>query len=141
MKLRTTVKVVAATAGGLALALPQLPAVGQSSSPVAAIRLASSARIADRGAVAFPTATVVCPEGDVGQVSIELTETSGHAIAQGYGYDLVNCTGQFQDVQVALTPSLKPFVVGNAYGQSSIFVCDLSGCGSNNSNRTVKLHT
>jgi len=118
-----------------------LPAVGDSSPPVAAIRLSSPARIADRGAVAFVPVLIACPAGDQPGIQVQLTERSGHAIAQGFGSGFnVVCTGGIQRVVIAVTPTNKPFVAGVAFGQAQMFDCSpFVGCATGNDQRNVKL--
>jgi hypothetical protein len=118
-----------------AIGIQALPAVGQSSPSVAAIRLGSG-KIAARGAVAYTSAIIACPAGAQAFIQVQLTERSGNGIAQGYGNAQPLCTGNIQDISVPVTASIKPFVRGTAFGQAQIFLND----GSNNSDtRNVKL--
>jgi hypothetical protein len=142
MKMKLLAKVAAAlmVGGGLALALPMLPAVGQSSTPVGGIRLQTSGTYADGGAVAFVTVLVACPPGDEPGVSVSLTERSGHAIASGSGSPAaLVCTGGIQAVKIAVTPTNKPFVTGTAFGQADLFDCNPFECFSVTDQRNVKL--
>ncbi|MDQ6613958.1 MAG: hypothetical protein M3083_04235 [Actinomycetota bacterium] len=136
-------KVVAALLGGaaLSLAVPMLPAVGQGSPPVAGVRLSSPAKVADGGAVAFVPVLIACPAGAQPFVQVQLTERSGHLIAQGFGNTFnVVCTGGIQQVVVAVTPSNAPFVAGVAFGRANISVCSpFDGCSSGFDQRNVKL--
>jgi hypothetical protein len=49
------------------------------------------------------------------------------------------CNGNIESVTIAVTPVNKPFVVGTAFGQATISVCDENGCSSNTDARNVKL--
>ena len=69
---------------GLVVAIPALPAVSQSSPPTTAIQIGSSGTLQDKGAVVLVPVRVVCPAGDqIGNLSVQLSERSGNAIAQG----------------------------------------------------------
>jgi hypothetical protein len=112
--------------GGLAFAIPALPAVGQSSPPSTPIILFKTAPIKDRGAVANVTAYVACNYGEQDQLSVSLTERSGKKITGGYGYsELFNCTGQIETIKTQVTINLgdNPFVPGPAFAQASLFGC------------------
>ena len=128
--------------GGLAGAIPGLAAVGQSSPPSSPVILRSTARILDRGAVAKPSAYVVCQAGDVAQLSITLTEAVRRSLASGSGF--VNsfvCTGQIETITVPVVASLpgKPFVKGRAFGQAVVY--DFFNGAQGSSSRTVTLTT
>jgi hypothetical protein len=122
------------------LAVQALPAVGQSSPPVAGIRLGSGAKIADRGAVVFSHVLIACPAGDSTVVQVQLTERSGGGIAQGFGFANPTCNGNIQTITIPVPAANKPFVHGTAFGQASIDVFDPSGgFNSNSDSRNVKL--
>jgi hypothetical protein len=129
--------------GGLAGAIPGLAAVGQSSPPSSPVILRSSARILDKGAVAKPSAYVVCQPGDLAQLNITLTEAVGkRGLASGNGFSQsFPCTGQIETITVAVVASLpgKPFVAGRAFGQASLF--DFSNGTEASTSRTVTLTT
>lgn len=142
MKFKLMAKVAAALmcGAGLTLAIPMLPAVGQSSPPGNAIRLKSPAVIADRGAVVFATISFTCPAGDEPSLSLTITERSGHFIAQGFGNPPQEvCTGDNQKATVAVTPSNRPFVAGTAFGQASLFDCSFDGCSNSTDQGNIKL--
>lgn len=123
------------------LGVQALPAVGQSSPPVAGIRLVSGAKIADRGAVVFSHVLIACPPGDSTVVQVQLTERSGGGIAQGFGFANPTCNGNIQTISVPVPAVNKPFVPGTAFGQASIDVFDpIGGFNSNSDSRNVKLH-
>jgi hypothetical protein len=142
MKFKLLAKVAAAlmVGGGLALAVPMLPAVGQSSTPVAGVKLQGSGTYADGGAVAFVSVLVACPAGDEPGLGVSLTEKSGHAIASGSGSPAtLVCTGGIQTVKVAVTANNKPFVAGTAFGEADFFDCNNAGCASAYDQGNVKL--
>ena len=141
LKLRIGAKVAAAILGaaGVTLAIPMLPAVGQSSPPVAGIKLQSPAKIADKGAVVFVSALIACPAGDTPNVNVELTERSGHAIAEGDGFADPTCTGGIQTVSLAVSPQYAPFISGIAFGQGEIEDCNAFSCSQAFTQRNVKL--
>jgi hypothetical protein len=120
------------------IGIQALPAVGQSSPPVAGIRLGSG-RIADRGAVAFVTVHIACPAGDPTNVTVQLTERSGNGIAQGGGFTQATCNGNIQDVTVPVPAFNRPWVRGTAFGQGTIEVFDPSGVNGNSDARNVTL--
>jgi len=141
MMFKTGVKFAAALMGvaGMTLAVGILPAVGQASVPVAGIKLKAPGLVADRGAVVFESVLIACPAGDEPNVSIEITERSGNAIAQGDAGVNPVCTGGIQTVSLAVTPVNKPFVVGTAFAQAEIFDCGPFGCAQATSQGNLKL--
>jgi len=82
---------------------------------------------------------VVCQPGDYVDLSISLTERSGHAIASGTGDQDFNCTGQIETVTVPVVATNKPFAAGKAFAQASFFDCGYTGCFQTNASRTVTL--
>ncbi len=134
-----TLAAIALVAVPAALAIPALPAVGQSSAPVAGVRLTGKGTIGARGAVASTGVQIACPATDVAFIQVQVTERSGNAIAQGTGQSQAKCNGNIKTVSVPVTPVNKPFVVGKAFGEASIYICDMNGCSSNTDARNVKL--
>jgi hypothetical protein len=127
---------------GIAGTVGVLPAVGQSSPPSSPIVLGSSAHLVARGAAAKPFAYVVCQPGDFAQLSISLSERSGHGIASGQGYvDTISCTGQIQTITVPVAAFGKPFVKGSAFAQADFIDCGRFFCGEAQVSRTIKLKT
>ena len=114
----------------MALGLPAMAAVGQSSPSSSPVVLGKSAPIRYGGAVVLPYAYVACAPGDFGYLSISLTEKVGTKVTSGSGYDQFQCTGQVETVRVPVTPpSGSPaFVVGRAFGQAQFNDCGYSGC-------------
>jgi len=115
---------------GIAGTVGVLPAVGQSSPPSSPIKLGTTAHIIAKGAAAKPYALVVCQPGDFAQLSISLSEKSGHGIASGTGYvDTIPCSGQIQTISIPVAAFGKPFVKGVAFGQATLFDCGRFTCG------------
>jgi hypothetical protein len=127
------------TGGGLAAALPALPAVGQYSPPSTPIILRSTAPIVARGAAAKPSAYVACPAGQEAFLQIALTERSGKGIASGAGQQDFPCSGQIETVIVPVPATTRPFVAGKAFAQATLFYCDQGGCFQPTKNRTITL--
>jgi hypothetical protein len=127
--------------GGLAAALPALPAVGQFSPPSQPIILRSSAPILDRGAAARPSALVACPTGAFADVTISLSQRSGKRIASGIGFQGFTCTGEIQTVRVlvtAIAPS-APFVKGSARAVATLSYCTNIDCFQPTTDRSITL--
>jgi hypothetical protein len=129
-----------AAGGGTAVALPALPAVGQSSPPSSPIVLVKTAQVIDRGAVAKPAAYVVCGAGGQGDLQIQLTERSGKSIVTGYGIQDFTCTGQIETVRVPVPASggERPWVAGTAFAQAQLFSCNFY-CSSGAKTGNIKL--
>jgi hypothetical protein len=131
---------LALVGGGAAAALiPILPAVGQSSPPSSPIILANTGQIVAKGAAAVVGVQVACAAGDQAQVQVTLTEKSGSGLANGTAYQTVACNGQIEQLSMTVVAfGSKPFGVGTAYGQSSLFDFFNGTSGSDNHNVTLK---
>lgn len=133
MTKRHVVRVLSAIGlgGGLALAIPLLPAVGQISPPaVVSINVGDTATLVERGAAILVPVQVRCPAGaEFASLSVNVTQRAGSRIASGFGStnDFV-CTGATQTVNVLVTAQNQAFKKGGAVAQASLFVCFQSGC-------------
>jgi hypothetical protein len=129
--------------GGLALAIPGLAAVGQSSPPGSLDILVSPAQIVNKGAAALVSFEVVCQPTDYSaSVSVSLSQKSGNGIAAGTTpFEEVPCTGLPEAFTVPITPTTKPFMRGTAFGQLWFQDCGNSGCLTFMDARSITLTT
>ena len=127
MTKRHVLRLVAAigVGGGLALATPVLPAVGQISPPsVLSVEVGDEATLVARGAAVLVPIEVQCPAGSTGFLSVRLTQRAGSRIASGSGStsDFV-CTGATQTVEVLVHAQDQAFKRGPAVAEASLFIC------------------
>ncbi|MGW4462010.1 hypothetical protein [Micromonospora sp. NBC_01796] len=123
--------VAIAVGGVIAFALPAGAAVSvQSESPsVAAVTLGGKARLDANGAVVFAPVKVACTPGSYAALTVEVTQAVGNNIAKGdKTVTIQECTGDQQKLNVAVTPDLKPYRKGVAFGSARLEVCDHVGC-------------
>jgi hypothetical protein len=114
--------------GGLALAAPALPAVGEHSPPsVLHIEVGDEGTIVAKGAGVFVPVEVTCPAGDQAFVNVELTQARGRRVTNGFAREEVTCTGDPQVVEVLLTPFDGAFKKGGALARASVAVCERDG--------------
>ena len=72
--------------GGVAFAVPVLPAVGQISPPaVVSVEVGDEATLVARGAAVLVPVEVTCPAGGTGFLSVRVTQRAGSRIASGSG--------------------------------------------------------
>jgi len=130
--------------GGIAAAIPALPAVGQASPPSSPIVLVKTAPVFDKGIGVSVKSYVACGAGDTGYLSTQVTERSGKGIASGGGYVDFPCTGQVETVTIPTLAGLgsKLFVAGKAYVIATLNDCGPFNCSvssvSGNVTITVK---
>ncbi len=111
--------------GGLALAAPALPAVGEHSPPsVLHIEVGDEGTILAKGAGVLVPVEVTCPAGEQAFVEVQLTQARGRHVANGFGFEEVACTGGPQVVEVLITPFGGAFKKGAALAQARAVVCD-----------------
>ncbi|MFK3980782.1 hypothetical protein ACI2K4_10455 [Micromonospora sp. NPDC050397] len=133
-RLRASALALVAIAVGavLAFALPAGASVSvQSESPsIAALKLASKARLDANGAVVFPQVKFACtPGARYAVVTVEVTQAVGNGIAKGErSVEVQPCNGEQQRVDMAITPDERPFRKGVAFGSASLAFCDHTGC-------------
>ena len=132
MTKRHVLRLVAAigVGGGLALAIPVLPAVGQISPPsVLSVEVGDEATLVARGAGVLVPIEVRCPAGGTGFLSVRVTQRAGSRIASGSGStsDFV-CTGATQTVEVLVHAQGQAFKRGPAVAEASLFVCSEFFC-------------
>jgi hypothetical protein len=111
--------------GGVAFAVPVLPAVGQISPPaVVSVEVGDEATLVARGAAVLVPVEVRCPAGGTGFLSVRVTQRAGSRIASGSGStnDFV-CTGATQIVEVLVHAEGQAFKRGPAVAEASLFAC------------------
>jgi hypothetical protein len=116
-----------AAGAALAFALPggTAVAVQSQSPPVSQLKLGNTATLDANGAVVFAPVSIVCRPGSDVYVSVSVTENVGGDIAKGTASEEIEaCTGKVQRVEIAVTPDLKAFRLGVAFGQARVSVCD-----------------
>ena len=127
MTKRNVLRLFAAIAvgGGLAFAIPALPAVGQVSPPsVLSVEVGDEATLVARGAAVLVPVEIRCPAGSTGFLSVRVTQRAGSRIASGSGgtTDFV-CTGATQTVDVLVHAQGQAFKKGPAVAEASLSVC------------------
>lgn len=127
MTKRNVLRLLAAIAvgGGLAFAIPALPAVGQVSPPsVLSVEVGDEATLVARGAAVLVPVEIRCPAGSTGFLSVRVTQRAGSRIASGSGgtTDFV-CTGATQTVDVLVHAQGQAFKKGPAVAEASLSVC------------------
>ncbi|MEV4629703.1 hypothetical protein AB0J90_25900 [Micromonospora sp. NPDC049523] len=134
--------VAIAVGGVIAFALPAGAAVSvQSESPsVAVVSLGAKARLDANGAVVFAPVKVACTPGGSAYLVVEVTQAVGNGIAKGEKvFTVPECTGDQQKINVAVTPDLKPYRKGVAFGSARLDVCDQTGCKSVYDERKIEI--
>jgi hypothetical protein len=130
-----------ALGGGVAVAVPGLTAVGQSSPPSSPVILQTTATVVNKGAAALPTVLVACQPGDFAFLSVTLSEKSGSGIAAGTSPPTqVACNGEIETFVIPVTPTTKPFVKGTALGQATLTDCPFQ-CVTSTDTENVRLTT
>ncbi|WP_329108881.1 hypothetical protein OG792_09585 [Micromonospora sp. NBC_01699] len=131
-----------AVGGVIAFALPAGAAVSvQSESPsVAIVKLGAKARLDANGAVVFAPVKVACTPGSYSTLTVQVTQAVGNGIAKGEKtVSIQECTGDEQKINVAVTPDLKPYRKGVAFGSARLEVCDGRGCVSLYDERNIQI--
>jgi hypothetical protein len=127
--------------GGLAFAVPVLPAVGQVSPPaVVSVEVGDEASLVARGAAVLVPVEIRCPAGSTGFLSVRVTQRAGSRIASGVGStsDFV-CTGATQTVEVLVPAQDQAFKKGAAIADASLFVCGPTFCGSVSDTENIEI--
>ncbi len=115
-----------ALGGGLALAAPALPAVGDHSPPTFAphdIEVGDEATVIAKGAGVIVPVEVTCEAGRTGFVHVEITQARGRHVANGFGFTEVDCEGTTQTVNVVVTADGGAFKRGPALVRAHLGVC------------------
>ena len=114
-----------ALGGGLALAGPALPAVGTHSHPSVAadIEVGDEATVIAKGAGVIVPVDVTCEAGATGFVNVEITQSRGRHVANGFGFTEVACEGTTQTVEVLVTAQDGAFKRGSALVEAYLAVC------------------
>ena len=143
MRKRNTLRMLAAIAvgGGLAFAIPALPAVGQVSPPtVVSVEVGDEATLVARGAAVLVPVEVNCPAGATGFVSVQVTQRAGSRIASGFGGSDFVCTGTTQTIDVLVHAQGQAFKKGPAVADASLSVCtDFFFCQSVRDTETIRI--
>ncbi len=118
-RFRLTAATLAAVVG--LVLLPAMPAVGQSSPPQqrADIVVLRRAVLEADGAAVRVNTFVTCASR--AQVSVEVAQVVRGFIERGFGFDDVNCSGGIDRVRVLAVAQVRPFRVGEAVAQVSLF--------------------
>jgi len=111
----------------IALTIPTLAAVGQNSPPGNAVAFAGNATLVAKGLQVTVPVQITCPAGIGGQINVNLSERSGKAIAQGYGYSQVGCTGQPETLLLTVNAQNVVFKPGTALASASLYAFCFSG--------------
>jgi hypothetical protein len=131
---RRWVRIAIAITLGAALAatLPALPAVSQQSPPPPMVEIGDTATLAARGAGLLVTVTVTCPaDSDFADLFVSVSQRRGGRVASGSGFvGNIDCTGEPQEVTVAVTAFGAPFRQGVAFATAELFVCGPFFCDS-----------
>lgn len=126
MTKRHSWKVLAAVSvgGGMALALPVLPAVGQISPPsTVAVEVTDQATLVARGAAVLVPVEVVCPAGSFAYLSTTVNQRAGSRIATGAASTSdFACTGATQIVNVLVYAQGQAFKQGTAVADAYLSV-------------------
>jgi hypothetical protein len=110
--------------GGLAFAVPALPAVGQVSPPaVFSVEVGDEATLVARGAAVSVPVEVTCFPGSNAFLSVRVTQRTGSRIASGFGDAQFTCTGEPQTVDVLVHAQGQAFKKGPAVVQATLSSC------------------
>ena len=134
---------VLAVAIGAALALT-LPAnalsVQVKSPPNKVVALEATATFEANGAAVITTLDIYCPNGATAYTTITVTEVVDGTIVQGsMNRDIDNCNGQPQTIRVTVTPLLKPFKQGVAFGSAWMRYFNMNGTHSAWDEHTIRI--
>lgn len=126
--------------GGLALAVPALPAVGDASPPsLISVELGNKAKLLARGAGVSLRVEITCPAGSIGFLSTRVTERVGRGIASGFGgVGDVLCTGAPQVVRVNVNAEGQgglAFKTGPALAEATFSTCSFFCSSASDSER------
>ncbi len=127
--------------GGLAFAIPALPAVGQASPPaVISVEVGDEATLVARGAAVSVPVEVQCPPGSRGYLRVSVTQRAGSRIASGSAFtsDFV-CTGATQTVHVVVPAQGQAFKKGPAFAEAFLSVCADYFCQSVTDTETIEI--
>jgi hypothetical protein len=102
------------------------------------VQVQSPAILLSRGAALDVPVQVVCTSRQA-DLYVQVTQRAGSEIAQGFGYKLVTCEGDLQQVHVTVAADAgKAFKKGSAVAQAEIFGC-LRFCGDETNTATIDL--
>jgi hypothetical protein len=115
--------------GGLALAAPALPAVGDHSPPrILQIEVGDEGRVVAKGAAVIVPVELACEAGEHGFLDVRLTQARGRHVATGSTFENVDCTGTTQVVEVLVSANDGAFKNGVALAEARLFVCGDFSC-------------
>jgi hypothetical protein len=128
----TSAAVAAIVLGGMS------PAVGFFSPPLTLdVHIQSPATLVARGAAVDVPLEIVCTSQQA-EVFVQVTERVGSSIAQGFGDELVNCSGDLQDIVIRAFAQSNAFKRGTAVAQAVIFGC-IRFCGEERDERQIQI--
>jgi predicted aspartyl protease len=126
--------------GGLALAAPALPAVGDHSpSRILHVEVGDEGRVVAKGAAVVVPVEVACEAGEHAFLDVHLTQARGRHVATGFRFENVDCTGTTQVVEVLVSANEGAFKKGVALARASLFVCDGFGCDEVEDTEEIRL--
>lgn len=110
-----------ATALALALVLP-----GGALAAISTFELGTEATLGPEGATLTVPVTVNCDAGQVGWVSVTVSQASGHRLAQGSGSTSIACTGSEETLSVPVGnfPAVNAYKQGKASASATLHVFD-----------------
>lgn len=140
LKFRSPVTAGLAVAAGavMAFAMPAGAAVSlqSQSPPTAQVKLGKTASLQANGAAVFTAVNVVCAPGSYASLEVRVAQAVRNTIASGEAHrEIQPCTGRPQKLQVAVTPTQRPFVKGTAFGQASLY----TAFGSVRDEKTIRI--
>ena len=108
--------------GGIALAIPALPAVAKSSTPQGPLVISANGKLLAKGVAASVTVTATCNPGVRVYLNLTLTEASHKTVTQGYANRSFLCTGIPQVIPMTATlyAGEAAFVPGTAVAQAQL---------------------
>ena len=108
--------------GGIALAIPALPAVAKSSTPQGPLVIAPNGRLVNKGVAVDVTVTATCSPGARVYLYVQVTEASHKTVTQGYAQRTFLCTGAPQVIPLTATlySGEAVFVPGTAQVQAQL---------------------
>ena len=110
-------RLTVAAALALALVVP-----GSALAAINTFEIGPEATLGPEGATLTVPVTVNCDSG-FGSVSVTVSQSSGHRLAQGSGQMLVSCTGSDETVQVPVGnfPAVNAYKKGRATASATVF--------------------
>jgi len=143
LRAKLAVAVVAILAGSvLALFATTGPAVAFFSGGLFLdVQVESPAHLVSRGAAVDVTLEVTCNAIGTVDTQVTVTQRSGSAATQGFGFEQVGCTGAGERVIVRVQAfGDKAFKKGTAVATAEVFGCNNVTCGSETDSEVIDLN-